>query len=157
MIVQINRAWAPNGVDRFYQLVQSRFFDDQRFFRVVPGFVAQFGLSGDPTNNKRWDEKIVDDSVRTSNIRGTLSYASQGLNTRTHQLFFNLKDNPRLDAMGFAPIGRVVENVTVLETLYDGYGDRPDQEYIQARGNKYLDAQFPNLDRITSVTLLPPK
>ncbi len=147
-IVQVNRSWAPKGADRFYALVQQGFFDDSRFFRVVPGFVVQFGLSADPKLNEPWDKRIADDSVSQSNLRGTLTFATQGPNTRSHQLFINLADNPRLDAMGFAPIGRVVEGMNVVDSLYSGYGEAPDQEYIRTQGNTYVDRMFPKLDRI---------
>jgi peptidyl-prolyl cis-trans isomerase A (cyclophilin A) len=147
-IVQVYRPWAPKGADRFYALVQQGFFDDSRFFRVVPGFVVQFGLAADPKLNEPWDKRIADDSVSQSNLRGTLTFATQGPNTRSHQLFINLADNPRLDAMGFAPIGRVIEGMNVVDSLYSGYGEEPDQEAIRTQGNSYADRMFPKLDRI---------
>jgi len=147
-VVQVLRAWAPQGADRFYQLVQQHFFDDTRFFRVVPGFVVQFGLGGDPKKNEPWDKRIPDDSVRQTNARGTIVFATQGPNTRTHQLFINLGDNARLDGMGFAPIGRVVQGMAVVDSLYSEYGESPDQQFIQTLGNSYLDRTFPKLDRI---------
>jgi peptidyl-prolyl cis-trans isomerase A (cyclophilin A) len=147
-VVQVNRAWAPRGADRFYDLVQQHFFDDTRFFRVVPGFVVQFGLSGDPKKNEPWDKRLPDDSVRQTNARGTIVFATQGPDTRTHQLFINLGDNARLDDMGFAPIGRVVDGMSVVDSLYSEYGESPDQPSIQTLGNSYLDRTFPKLDRI---------
>jgi peptidyl-prolyl cis-trans isomerase A (cyclophilin A) len=147
-VVQVLRAWAPRGADRFYDLVQQHFFDDTRFFRVVPGFVVQFGLSGDPKKNEPWDKRLPDDSIRQTNARGTIVFATQGPNTRTHQLFINLGDNARLDGMGFAPIGRVVEGMSVVDSLNSEYGESPDQQFIQTLGNSYLDRTFPKLDRI---------
>jgi peptidyl-prolyl cis-trans isomerase A (cyclophilin A) len=147
-VVQVAHAWAPRGADRFYDLVQQHFFDDARFFRVVPGFVVQFGLSGDPKKNEPWDQRIPDDSVRQTNARGTIVFATQGPNTRSHQLFINLADNARLDGMGFAPIGRVIEGMNVVDSLYSEYGESPDQQFIQTLGNAYLDRTFPKLDRI---------
>jgi peptidyl-prolyl cis-trans isomerase A (cyclophilin A) len=147
--VQIVRAWAPKGADRFYTLVNERFFDDSRFFRVVPGFVVQFGLNADPGRNRPWDGKrLPDDSVTQTNARGTIVFATQGPNTRTHQLFINLVDNAQLDGMGFAPIGRVVDGMSVVDSLYGGYGESPDQVLIERDGNSYLDRYFPKLDRI---------
>lgn len=153
-VVQVSRAWAPLGADRFYDLTEQHFFDDSRFFRVVPGFVVQFGLNGDPKVNEPWDAKrLPDDSVRQTNARGTIVFATQGPNTRTHQLFINLADNPRLDGMGFAPMGRVVDGMNVVDSLYSGYGESPDQQYIQTLGNSYLDRTFPKLDRIKTAKI----
>jgi peptidyl-prolyl cis-trans isomerase A (cyclophilin A) len=152
-VVQVLRAWAPRGADRFYDLVQQHFFDDTRFFRVVPGFVVQFGLSGDPKKNEPWDKPLPDDSIRQTNARGTIVFATQGPNTRTHQLFINLGDNARLDGMGFAPIGRVVEGMNVVDSLYSEYGEAPDQQFIQTLGNPYLDRTFPKLDHIKTAKL----
>ena len=119
VVVAIYKDWSPNGADRFYQLVSEGFFDQQRFYRVIPQYIAQFGASADPKRNDRWDErKIPDDPAKQSNTRGTLSFAAEAPNTRSHQLFFNLKDNPRLDPQGFVPIGRVVEGMSVLDALY---------------------------------------
>ena len=154
-VVQVNRAWAPKGADRFYALVGQNFFDDSRFFRVVPGFVVQFGLTGNPKLNEPWDSlRITDDSVRQSNLRGTLTFATEGPNTRSHQVFINLGDNARLDAMGFAPIGRVIQGMEAVDSLYGGYGESPDQQYIQTLGNSYLDRVFPKLDRIKTARLV---
>jgi peptidyl-prolyl cis-trans isomerase A (cyclophilin A) len=155
-VVQVVRAWAPQGADRFFQLVQSGFFDEDRFFRVVPGFVAQFGLNDKPAINNAWDAKrIPDDSVRQTNARGTLVFATEGPQTRSHQLFINLADNARLDPLGFAPIGRVVSGMAAVDSLYNGYGDEPDQHLIQTLGNSYLARMFPKLDYIKTATLDP--
>jgi cyclophilin family peptidyl-prolyl cis-trans isomerase len=157
-VVQVNRAWAPLGADRFYQLVGQHFYDGERFFRVVPGFVAQFGLNGDPKKNEPWDTKrILDDSVRHQNAKYTLTFANQGANTRSYQLFLNLADNQRLDGMGFAPIGTVVSGQSVVDSLYSGYGEEPVQQFIQTLGNSYLDRMFPKLDGIRSARVVTTK
>lgn len=153
-VVAVQRSWAPKGADRFRELVQAGFFDDDRFFRVVPGFVAQFGINDKPRVNEDWDGKrIVDDSVKRTNRRGTIVFATHGPNTRAHQLFINLADNPRLDGMGFAPIGRVVQGMAVVDSLYSGYGDSPDQRFIQTIGNSYLTRTFPKLDYIKTAKI----
>lgn len=151
--IEARRAWAPRGVDRFHQLVQSQFFDNTRFFRAVTGFMVQFGLHGDPGVNAAWEKlAIPDDSVAQSNRRGFISFAMAGPNTRTTQLFINLVDNTALDGMGFAPIAQVVDGMAVIDSLYAGYGDGPpagfgpDQMRIMAEGNAYLEREFPRLD-----------
>ena len=148
--VEVTRALAPRGADRFHQLVEAGVFTNARVFRVVPGFVAQFGVNGDPGVNADWSAtSIPDDSVRTTNAKGTIVFATAGPNTRSTQLFINLADNPQLDRMGFAPIGRVVDGMSVVESLYSGYGEEPDQGRIAAEGNRYLARTFPKLDSIT--------
>jgi cyclophilin family peptidyl-prolyl cis-trans isomerase len=154
--VQVTRAWAPGGADRFYNLVKNGFFDGTRFFRVVPGFVVQFGLSGDPAISARWHlASIPDDPVQQHNTRGTLTFATAGPNTRTTQLFINFADNLNLDGMGFSPFGKVVDGMDVVDRIYAGYGERPDQGLIEGRGNAYLAAQFPKLDSIAKTTIVP--
>jgi len=156
-VVEVTRAWAPHGADRLYNLVRHGFYDGARFFRVVPGFVVQFGLSGDPAVSARWrPATIADDPVTQHNTRGTITFATAGPNTRTTQLFINYRDNSRLDGMGFAPLGRVVEGMDVVDHIYAGYGERPDQGRIEAQGNAYLAAQFPHLDSITRATIVAP-
>lgn len=156
-VVAVARAWAPRGADRFYNLVRHGFYDGTRFFRVLPGFVAQFGISGDPAVSARWrDATIPDDPVTQHNVRGTITFATAGPNTRTTQLFINFSDNTRLDAQGFAPFGRVVEGMEVVDRLYAGYGESPEQGLIQARGNAYLASAFPRLDSIAHATIVPP-
>jgi peptidyl-prolyl cis-trans isomerase A (cyclophilin A) len=152
-VVQVNRAWAPHGADRFYALVQNHFFDGDPFFRVVPGFIAQFGLNLNRKINEQWDEsRLPDDSVKQSNVRGTMTFASEGPNSRNHQLFFNLADkNARLDRTGFAPIGKVVSGMDVVDSLYSAYGDSPEQHFINTMGESYLKRMFPNLDYIKTV------
>jgi peptidyl-prolyl cis-trans isomerase A (cyclophilin A) len=155
-VIQVYKAWAPKGVERFRDLAEAGFFDKERFFRTIPDFVTQFGLSADPNGNKAWDKPIADDSVHGTNARGTIVFATQGTNTRTHQFFINLKDNANLDAMGFAPLGRVIEGMAVVDSLYSGYGDDPNQTFIQMQGNAYLDRTFPKLDEIKTARILPP-
>ena len=153
-VVQVVRAWAPFGADRFRELVQSHFFDDDRFFRVIPGFIAQFGINDKPKINAAWDDKhIPDDSATHTNARGTLTFATEGPHGRSHQLFINLANNARLDRQGFAPIGRVVEGMDVVDSLYSDYGDDPRQQMIQSLGNSYLTRMFPKLDYIKTATI----
>ena len=154
--VQVTRAWAPRGADRFYNLVKNGFFDGTRFFRVVPGFVVQFGLSGDPAISARWHlASIPDDPVQQHNTRGTITFATAGPATRTTQLFINFADNLNLDGMGFSPFGKVVDGMDVVDRIYAGYGERPNQELIEGRGTPYLAAQFPKLDSIAKATIVP--
>ena len=155
LVVAVHKAWSPHGADRFYQLVSERFFDDQRFFRVLPQYIAQFGANDDPEWNKRADRvKIPDDPPRESNRRGTLVFAADAPDTRSHQLFFNLKDNPRLDAQGFVPIGRVVEGVAVLDSIHDDYGETPKYHLIATLGNSYLRRMFPKMDYIRTARVI---
>ncbi len=155
-VIEAHRDLAPVGCDRFYGLVRAGFFGDSRFFRVRRGAFAQFGIPGDPLVATLWrNEAIPDDPVRASNIRGSVAYAMTGPNTRTTQLFVDLSDNSRLDEEGFAPIGRVVEGMEVVDRLYAGYGEDAGggmrggrQGKIFAGGNAYLDAAFPRLDRL---------
>jgi cyclophilin family peptidyl-prolyl cis-trans isomerase len=164
VVVAVYKAWSPHGADRLYQLVSAGFFDDQRFFRVIPQYIAQFGASADPKQNERWDDaKIPDDPRIQSNTRGTLSFAAEAPNTRSHQLFFNLKDNPKLDPQNFVPIGRVVEGMGVLDALYDDYGDTPKYRLVATLGNEYLHRMFPRMDYIKTARVVgapaaaPPK
>jgi peptidyl-prolyl cis-trans isomerase A (cyclophilin A) len=153
-VVAVTRAWAPLGADRFYNLVQAGFFDDAGFFRVVPGFVVQFGLSADARANAAWDTaRLADDPVKQANRRGRITFATAGPNTRTTQLFVNTGDNLRLDQMGFAPFGEVVSGMSVVDAIYAGYGETPDQGRITAEGNAYLKQQFPRLDFIRKATV----
>jgi peptidyl-prolyl cis-trans isomerase A (cyclophilin A) len=155
VVVAVYKSWSPHGADRFYRLVSEGFFDEQRFFRVIPQYIAQFGASADPKKNDRWDDdKIPDDPRTQSNSRGTLSFAAEAPNTRSHQLFFNLKDNPKLDPQGFVPIGRVVEGMGVLDSLYDEYGDTPKYRLVATLGNEYLHRMFPRMDYIKSARVV---
>jgi len=161
-VVEVTRAWAPEGADRFYNLVKIGFFDDVRFFRVIDGFMVQFGIHGSPEVNAKWrDANIPDDPVKESNRRGFLSFATSGPASRSTQVFINfVDDNARLDGMGFSPFAKVVEGMDVVDALYKGYGEGapngrgPSQERIQKEGNAYLDKGFPELDRVTRATLL---
>jgi peptidyl-prolyl cis-trans isomerase A (cyclophilin A) len=162
-VVDVHRAWAPRGADRFYRLVRAHYYDGNRFFRVLPGFVVQFGIAGDPAVSARWRGRpIQDDPVLKGNKRGTLAYAAAGPNTRTTQVFVNLTDNDRLDGMGFAAFGEVVEGMAVVDSLYSGYGEGaprgagPDQGMIQRRGNAYLEESFPKLDAIKTARIVEP-
>ena len=153
--VEATRDWAPKGADRFYNLVRSGFYDGARFFRVVPGFVVQFGLPADPKLAAVWKtSNIADDPVKTSNARGTLTFATAGPNTRTTQLFVNFGNNRRLDAMGFAPFAKVVAGMEVVDALHPEYGERPDQGRIQAEGEGYLAQGFPRLDAIRTARVV---
>src|SRR2546427_9587334 len=151
----VHRAWAPQGADRFYALVKGGFYDGARFFRVVRGFVVQFGLPADPQLGRAWSSQLLlDDPVRHTNRRGTVTFASAGPNTRTTQLFINLADNARLDALGFSPIGQVAEGLGIVDSLYGQYGERPSQDSIRLQGDPYLTRAYPNLDRIRAATIV---
>jgi len=152
--VQVQREWAPIGADRFYNLVQSGYFNGARFFRVVPGFVVQFGLNPDPKVTNAWRQtNLQDDPVRRSNGRGFLTFATAGPNTRTTQLFINLGDNVRLDQMGFSPFGLVTEGMETVDKINAEYGESPQQPNIEAEGEAYLAANFPKLDKIIKATI----
>lgn len=161
-IVEVHKPWAPEGAERFYRLVERGFYDGVRFFRVVRGFVAQFGINGDPKLAAVWrDLTMKDDPVIESNRRGYVTFATSGPNTRTTQVFINLGDNSRLDKLGFAPFGRVVEGMDVVDRFYAAYGEGPprgngpDQEQIERGGNEYLEQRFPRLDYIRTARIVP--
>jgi peptidyl-prolyl cis-trans isomerase A (cyclophilin A) len=155
-VVEVHRASAPLGADRFYNLVKNGYFTNAAFFRVVPGFIVQFGLNANPAVNKVWmNANIKDDPVMGSNKRGTLVFATAGPNTRTTQLFINFGDNAGLDRQGFAPFGTVTEGMDVVDKIYPGYGERPDQQRITEEGKAYLDKNFPMLDSIKAAKILP--
>jgi peptidyl-prolyl cis-trans isomerase A (cyclophilin A) len=161
VVIEVTRSLAPNGADRFYNLVRSGYFTDLAFFRVVPGFMCQFGIHGDPAVSAKWrDANINDDPVKGSNTRGTITFATAGPNTRTTQLFINFGDNVSLDGQGFAPFGKVIEGMAVVDKINSEYGDGapfgrgPDQSRIQGEGNAYLKKDFPNLDYIKSASIL---
>ena len=154
--IDVTRSLAPNGVDRFYNLVHSGYFQEIEFFRVVPGFMVQFGIHGDPKVAAAWQPaRISDDPVKASNVRGTISFATAGPNTRTTQMFINYADNSRLDGMGFSPFGKVTAGMEVVDKINSESGETPNQGQIQAQGNAYLKKDFPNLDYIKSATILP--
>ncbi len=159
-VVEVHRDWAPNGADRFYNLVKSGFYNDDRFFRVIQGFMVQFGINGNPQVSAQWENaNLKDDPVTQSNKPGFITFATRGPNTRTTQVFINYNDNQRLDAMGFAPFGQVTQGMEVVQSLYGGYGEGaprgagPSQPKMQAEGNAYLASQFPKLDYITKTTI----
>jgi peptidyl-prolyl cis-trans isomerase A (cyclophilin A) len=159
-VIEVQRDWSPKGADRFYNLVKNGYFTDVRFFRVVTGFVAQFGIHGDPKVSAAWREtNIPDDPVKESNKRGMVVFATAGPNTRTTQLFINFKDNARLDTMGFSPFGKVIQGMEVVDQLHAEYGEGaprgrgPDQGRIQAEGNAYLMREFDKLDYIKKATI----
>jgi len=160
VVIDVRREWAPNGADRFYNLVKNGFFDDNRFFRVISGFMVQFGINGDPKVSAPWrSAQFKDDPVKQSNKRGFISFATSGPNSRTTQVFINFGDNSRLDGMGFSSFGQVTTGMNVVDTLYNGYGEGapqgrgPDQGRIQMEGNAYLNKEFGKLDYVKKATI----
>lgn len=156
IVLEVDRSLAPRGADRFYHLVQAGFYDDSRFYRVITGRFVQFGIPGDPVIAKIWqNERFPDDPVKTSNVRGTFAYAMTGPDARTTQIYINTGDQIRQDAMGFAPFGKVVEGMNVVDSLYAGYGETSGggmraghQGKLFDEGNAYLDREFPLLDKL---------
>jgi peptidyl-prolyl cis-trans isomerase A (cyclophilin A) len=160
--IEVRREWAPRGADHFYNLVQTGFYDNARFFRVVRNFVVQFGIAARPETQRLWENiSLPDDPVVLHNARGTVTFATRGPNTRTTQIFINLRDNRQsLDSSGFAPFGKVTEGMDVVDSFYNSYGDMPgqggngpDPSQIQARGNEYLESRFPRLDYIKTAKI----
>jgi peptidyl-prolyl cis-trans isomerase A (cyclophilin A) len=158
IIIEVTRSWAPQGADRFYNLVKNGYYDGCRFFRVVPDFMIQFGINGNPKLNAVWrSAQIPDDPVKQSNLRGYVTFAKQSLpNTRTTQLFINTRaeGNGFLDNQGFAPFGKVIKGMSVVDKVNTEYGEKPDQGRIQMEGNVYLEKAFPNLDYIKTATIV---
>jgi len=161
-VVEVTRAWAPLGADRFYNLVKYHFYDATAFFRVISGFMVQFGISGRPEVNGAWERATIkDDPVTQSNTRGMVTFATGGPNTRTTQVFINYGDNSNLNAMGFSPFGKVIEGMEVVDKLYGDYGDGapegkgPAQARLQREGKAYLDKDFPKLDAIKTAVIVP--
>jgi len=159
-VIEVHRDWAPNGADRFYNLVKNGFYDNARFFRVIEGFMVQFGVNGDPKISAVWrDARIKDDPARISNKRSFVTFATAGPNTRTTQVFVSYGDNSNLDSQGFTPFGQVISGMKVLDSMYSGYGEGaprglgPDQSKLQAEGNAYLASKFGNLDYIKKATI----
>lgn len=159
-VVEVHRDWAPNGADRFYNLVKIGFFDNTEFFRVVEGFMVQFGISAYPDVNTKWREaRIKDDPNKQKNTRGRFTFATSGTDSRTSQVFINFGDNTFLDGQGFSPIGEVTEGMEIVDKLYKGYGEGapqgrgPNQMRIQKEGNTYLKAEFPELDSVKTATI----
>ncbi|HET8895352.1 MAG TPA: peptidylprolyl isomerase [Gaiellaceae bacterium] len=158
-VVTVHRAWSPRGADRFYNLVRAHFYDGDEFFRVVKGFVVQFGISPYPKVSSAWQSATIkDDPVKTTNARATITFADGGPNTRTTQVFINLARNSRLDGYGFAPFGRVTSGMNVVDKLYGGYDDAPtnDQAQIAAQGNAFLKKRFPKLDALLTARIVKP-
>jgi peptidyl-prolyl cis-trans isomerase A (cyclophilin A) len=160
--IEVTRSLSPNGADRFYNLVKSGYFKDVAFFRVIKGFMCQFGIHGDPAVAAKWrSANIADDAVKGSNTRGAITFATAGRNTRTTQLFINFGNNVNLDKMGFSPFGTITEGMDVVDKINGEYGEGapqgrgPDQGRVQNEGNAYLKKDFPNLDYIKSATILP--
>jgi len=161
-VIEVTRAWAPQGADRFYNLVKTGYFDETRFFRTVDGFMVQFGIHGDPAVNTKWrNARIPDDAVKQSNKKGYVTFATSGPDSRTTQVFINFVDrNTFLDGMGFAPFGKVIQGMEIVDSLYKGYGEGapqgkgPDQGRIQSEGNAYLVKDFPKLDGVKTATIL---
>lgn len=156
-VIECRREWAPKGADRFYNLVKSGFYNSARFFRVVPGFVVQWGMPADPAVGRAWGENTVipDDPPAQGNLVGFVSFASRGPNSRTTQVFVNLANNAQLDSMGFQPFGRVTTGLDVIYKIYPGYGETPQQPQIQAEGEAYLARDFPKLDKIERASIIP--
>ncbi|HMD71790.1 MAG TPA: peptidylprolyl isomerase, partial [Bryobacteraceae bacterium] len=157
VVMECHKAWSPRGADHFYDLVKIHFYDDARFFRVIHGFMAQFGMNGNPATNKVWaDANILDDPpAGKSNTRGMVSYGKTSMpNSRSTQLFINFVDNSRLDAYGFTPVCMVTSGMEAVDQIYAGYGEAPEQPLIGAQGNAYLNAQFPRLDYIKTATIV---
>jgi peptidyl-prolyl cis-trans isomerase A (cyclophilin A) len=155
-VIEVHRDWAPKGADRFYNLVQNGYYDENRFFRVLKGFMVQFGINGEPRVNDAWQPaRIEDDPVKQSNKRGYITFAkSSAPNSRTTQVFINFVDNTQLDGMGFAPFGKVVSGQKAVDAINTEYGETPNQMRIQDQGNRYLDQDFPKLDHIKSAKIL---
>ena len=155
-VVEVHKEWAPQGADRFYNLVRGGYFTNAAFFRVVPNFMVQFGLNANPAVNAAWrNANLRDDAVKQSNKRGYITFATAGPNTRTTQLFINFKDNGFLDSQGFAPFGEVVEGMDVVDKINSQYGETPDQGAITSQGDAYISKNFPNIDKIKSARILP--
>ena len=157
--VVVQRSLAPRGADRFYNLVRARFYDGVELFRVVPGFVVQFGISGYPTVSTAWQNaNIPDDPVKSSNVRGTITFADAGPASRTTQVFINLANNASLDTQDFSPFGKVTKGMNVIDSLYSGYGDNPTsaQGAIESQGNAFLKQQFPKLDAVLTAHIVSP-
>ena len=154
-VIEVHRSWSPNGADRFYNLVKNGFYDETRFFRVVPDFMVQFGISGDPAVAAPWQNSNIKDDPSTghSNTKGMVSFATRGANTRTTQIFINYANNAGLDRQGFTPFGEVTSGMDVVEKINAEYAQKPDQGRIQSEGNTYLKASFPKLDYVKKATI----
>jgi peptidyl-prolyl cis-trans isomerase A (cyclophilin A) len=159
-IVDVTRAWSPNGADRFYNLVKNGYYNNCRFFRVVKNFMVQFGISGDPKLNAAWNTATIrdDHSAKQSNARGYITYAKTGApNSRTTQVFINFADNSFLDSQGFTPFGKISKGMDIVDAINAQYGESPNQTLIQSQGNAYLEKSFPKLDYVKTATIVPAK
>jgi peptidyl-prolyl cis-trans isomerase A (cyclophilin A) len=165
-VAEFHKEWAPHGAQRVYDLVNLGFYNDARFFRVLDNFMAQFGMAADPVVNSVWsDDNLEPDRVTQSNTRGMITFAQSGQTPkpgytnayRSTQLFINFVDNAGLDSRGFAPVGKVIEGMEVVDTIFKGYGQTPSQGSISAEGNDYLNREFPRLDYIKKATLVKPE
>lgn len=160
-VLEVDRSWAPLGADHFWELIRAGFYDDSRFTRVIPNFIVQFGVAGDSVKNARWSTSTIpDDPVTHSNVEGTFAFAMRRPNDRTTQLFISVVDNSRLDAQGFAPLGRVVEGMDVVKSIYSGYAETAgggvragNQAPLMNGGNAYVDRMFPKLDTLIRITI----
>jgi len=163
-VLRVEREWSPHGADRFYNFARSGYLNEQRFTRVVPDFICQWGIHGDPAVAQAWrSATIPDDPVRVSNTRGRIAYAMTGPDTRTTQFYISVVDNSRLDEQGFSPFGEVIEGMAVVDRIYSGYGEdagggvrRGNQDPLFAGGNRYIDEQYPELDHVIGATIMPP-
>ena len=161
--LELIREWAPKGVDRFYNLARAGYYDDSRFYRVIAGFIAQFGIAGDPAIARAWSQRrLPADPAREHNVRGSISFAQYKPTDRATNVFINLRDNPELDTLKFVPIGRVVKGMEVVDSLYSYYGEFPSADEplgnpkrLARESNKYLDEKFPSLDHVIRVTVRP--
>ncbi len=162
--VELIREWAPAGVDRFYNLARAGYYDDSRFYRVIPWYIAQFGIAGDPAVAALWSRRTIRaDSSREQNVRGTVTFAQYKPTDRTTHVFINLRDSPTLDSLGFAPIGRIIQGMEVADSLYAGYGELPaspaplgNPKRLYGESNRFLDAEYPKLDRILKMLIRTP-
>ena len=152
--IEVHRDWAPIGADRFYQLVKAGYYDECRYFRVVPGFMVQFGMNGDPAVQREWDRNIRDDAVTESNKRSYVTFATSGPDSRTTQIFINFGDNSSLESQGFAPFGKVIEGMENVDAIESKYGESPQQPKIELGGNAYLQQSFPDLDFVKKMSIL---
>lgn len=153
-VLLVHRDWAPVGAQRFHELVTAGFYDECRFFRVVENFMVQFGISGDPAANEKWKQHIPDDRAKQSNKRGYMTFATSGPNSRTTQVFINFIDNAFLDSQGFTPIGEVIEGLDKVDSIFSGFGEKPDQSQITRIGNSYLKENFPELDYVKTARII---
>ncbi|HLK66174.1 MAG TPA: peptidylprolyl isomerase [Bryobacteraceae bacterium] len=160
VVIEVHRDWAPIGADHLYTLVKSGFYDNNYFFRYIRNFIVQFGINGDPKTNNTWKNmNLLDDPVKQTNARGTLTYATAGPRTRSTQLFINLRNNAELDTRGFSPLGKVITGMNVVDSFYAGYGEMPpdgqgpDPGKIELQGTEYLTTHFPKLDYIKKATI----